>query len=512
MKQGHPRSGPFGFLTPTLTVVLLTFLVCGCRPDLNLPVPSSKPLTSTDPLEFVVRIEPDAPLENAPRVLRAHVQWPNPIDKERVFLIRGEVSEYHLRQIARDDLTKTLTERIVPAIVWAEDERNVVIAPTMVLEPGQTYAVASGEPSKAVHFVVTKDRAVPLMKRMWPDAPSGFGIYCGETELPDVAMDMRLDPLGPGGRLSRGIAENAPGRRCLRFQAEGRWNGEGASSCLLPPMLEIPGLVGGVVQIEPTTFEPPGEVVNEIDPLECNDDEIPFGLGCAVVMDDRLGIRTPAADLLWGIAGSGIEMVTKSASKGKFLLKGFPPNTDIALEVVTIDSLGRTRRDSFTATTKPLSAHVVLNEVLANPVGPEPHQEWVEIYNDGQIATTLAGYRILDIGGDTVLPDVVLPAGQFALVVNESFVEDDEVDVGPPPEAMLVRVPALGKSGLSNSGELLRLVVPEGNTISRFPALPKPKAGNSVSRRTPDATDGVSSSFAITEPTPGLRNIVTDDP
>jgi hypothetical protein len=124
----------------------------------------------------------------------------------------------------------------------------------------------------------------------------------------------------------------------------------------------------------------------------------------------------------------------------------------------------------------------------------------------------LVGYRILDIGGDTVLPDVVLPAGQFAVVVNETYLEDDEVDVLPPPEAILVRVPALGKSGLSNAGELLRLVDPEGHTISRFPALPKPKAGQSVSRRTTDASDGVSSSFVITEPTPGMRNAVVPDP
>ena len=511
MKQRHPRSGPFWFLTPTLTVVLLTFLVCGCRPD--LPVPSSEPLTtSTDLSELVVRLEPDAPLENAPRVLRAHVQWSNPIDKERIFLIRGEVSEYHLRQIARDDLSKTLMERIVPAIVWAEDERNVVIAPTVILDPGQTYAVASGEPSRAVHFVVAKAGEPPLMKRIWPEAPTGFGIYCGEVDLPDVGMDVRLEPFGPGGRLSRGIAEDGPGHRCLRFQSEVRWGGEEASSCILPPMLEIPGLEGGVVQIEPAVFEPPEEVVNEIDSLECNDDEVSFGPGCAVVMDDRLGIRAPAEDLLWGIVGSGIEMVTKSESKGKFIIKGFSPNADISLGIVTVDSFGRTQRGSFTATTKPLSAHLVLNEVLANPIGPEPHQEWVEIYNDGQMDTTLAGYHILDIGGDTVLPDVVLPAGQFALVVNETFVEDDEVDVGPLPEAILVRVPVLGKSGLSNSGELLRLVDPEGHTISRFPALPKPKAGKSVSRRTPDAPDGVSSSFAITKPTPGLRNVVTDEP
>ena len=147
MKDQLRPCGPFWFLSPTLTVVLLTFGVAGCRPE--LPLPSSNPLAVEQAPEFVVHIEPEASLDAAPRVLRAHVQWPDPIDKDRVFLIRGEVTDYHLRQIERDDLTKTLEERMVPAIVWAQDDRNVVIAPTVALEPGQTYAVASGEPSVA---------------------------------------------------------------------------------------------------------------------------------------------------------------------------------------------------------------------------------------------------------------------------------------------------------------------------------------------------------------------------
>lgn len=510
MKQELRLSGPFSFFPPTLTVVLLTFVVAGCRPD--LPDPGSFPLTAADPPEFIVRVEPDAPLEATPRVLRAHLQWPSPIDKERVFLIRGEVTEYHLRQIEQSDLTKTLMERIVPAVVWAEDERNVVIAPTVTLEPGQTYAVVSGEPSKAMHFVVRKDVEPLLLNRIWPafDEPTGFGIFCGAAELPEVELDTRLDPLGPRGTWRRGIAERGPGQGCLRFQLEEDAEDFGMGSWILPPTLDIPGF--GVLPIEPGTFEPSAAVVNELLPVECDPGEVSFGPGCAVVMDDRIGVRAPERDLLWGISGEGMDRIQIAAKKERFVIKGFSPETDIELDVVTVDRFGRTQREKFAAKMNASSAHVVLNEVLANPVGPEPHQEWVELYNDGKVETSLGGYRILDIGGDTVLPDILLPAGQLAVVVSEKFVADDEVDVPPAPNAILVRVPALGKSGLSNSGELLRLVDPEGHTISRFPALPKPKAGQSVSRRTPDAPDGVSSSFVITEPTPGLRNFVAADP
>src|SRR5690606_16286033 len=46
----------------------------------------------------------------------------------------------------------------------------------------------------------------------------------------------------------------------------------------------------------------------------------------------------------------------------------------------------------------PGAAVFVLNEVLANPNGPEPQQEWVEIVNTGNRAGTLSGYRLKDSG------------------------------------------------------------------------------------------------------------------
>lgn len=502
MKQQNPLHGPFWFLPSTLTVVLLTFVVAGCRPD--LPLAPSSPLALSEPAEFVVRFDPEAPLTDAPRVLRAHVEWPDPIDPARVFLVRGEVSDYHLRQIARNDLTKTLLERIVPGVVWMEADGHVVVAPTEVLEPGQTYAVASGEPSKVVHFEVTKAASPPLLSRVWPpvDKPGPFGIFCGEQPLPDISVSLDLEPSGPFGTMARGIVANGPGQRCMRLGITPRAE-DVSGPWVLPPFMEIPGFEGGIVQIEPTALLPSTGVMNEMTPLECVEEEVSFGLGCALVMDDRILVRAPVGDLLWGIAGAGMDIVVQTASKEKFLIKDLLPESDIAFDVVTMDPFGRTRREAFEATTKSISAHVVLNEIMANPIGPEPHQEWIELYNDGQVETSLSGYRILDIGGETVLPDVWLPAGQFAVVVNDSFVADDEVDVIPPPDAIVIRVPALGKNGLSNSGELLRLVDPEGRTISRFPALPKPRAGQSVSRVTPSAPDGVSSSFVITAPTPG---------
>ncbi len=510
--NGHLlASGPCRFLP----ITLLALVSSGCRPE--LPTSESRPFATVDPPELVVSIEPDAPLTAAPTVLRARMQWTLPIDERRVFLVHGEVTDYHLRQIERDDISKTLMERMVPAVVWAEDERTVVVAPTVVLEVGQTYALASGEPSKVVHFVVGGEgNELPLLRRIWPpvDVPgtARLGIFCGPAKLPNLSMDIALDPFGPVGRLSRYIAPQGPGSDCVRFEVEQRWDALDAGRMVLPPVVAFPGIGGAVVQLEPSVFEESVIPTETVLLLECNREEVQFAFGCAQVFDDRLIVRAPEGELLWGIKGAGMDFVTRTRSKERFVLKGLPVESDIELDVVVMDPFGRTLRESFVATTMALSAHVVLNEVLANPVGPEPHQEWVELYNDGQVEAMLGGYRILDIGGDTVLPDVVLPPGEFAVVVNEKFTEDVEVDVVPAPGTIVVRVPSLGKSGLSNSGELLRLVDPDGLTISRFPALPKPKAGQSVSRRTPSAPDGVSDSYMISAPTPGLPNEVMGAP
>ena len=59
----------------------------------------------------------------------------------------------------------------------------------------------------------------------------------------------------------------------------------------------------------------------------------------------------------------------------------------------------------------------------------------------------------------------------------------------------MVRMASLGTRGLSNSGEALLLVGPEG-TLSRFPGLVAKTAGHSMARRTPDAADDDDEAFA----------------
>jgi hypothetical protein len=92
------------------------------------------------------------------------------------------------------------------------------------------------------------------------------------------------------------------------------------------------------------------------------------------------------------------------------------------------------------------------------------------------------------------LPEVELEPAELALLVGESF-SVSGADVPVPADVRLVRLPSVGVRGLSNGGEPLSLVGPDG-VISRFPALSAPHAGRSLARRTPDAADGAASAFA----------------
>jgi hypothetical protein len=240
-------------------------------------------------------------------------------------------------------------------------------------------------------------------------------------------------------------------------------------------------------------------------PARCDAGEIPFGPGCATVLDDRVVGRSAGIPLLWTVAAPGVDAVFATAADDPFAIGGLTPNHHVALALATFDVAAKSMRVTIGVDTQAPMAHVVLNEVLANPLGPEPVQEWVELVNDGRVAANLDGYVLEDLGGVTPLPPATLAPGEFALVVNDGFVEDDGFDPKPAPGTQILRVPKLGKSGLTNAGEPLVLRDASGAAVSRVPPMPDSKAGLSLSRSSPGAGDAASS-FALAPATPGAPN------
>jgi Big-like domain-containing protein len=112
---------------------------------------------------------------------------------------------------------------------------------------------------------------------------------------------------------------------------------------------------------------------------------------------------------------------------------------------------------------------LVVTEVLANPVGAEPAQEWVEVANLDDAAVPLLDLSFADEGGEDELPDVTLPPGAVALIVSQSYDPLEGSDPPPGPEAILVRVTgSLGQSGLRNSGERVEIRDAAGTVLSSY--------------------------------------------
>ena len=234
----------------------------------------------------------------------------------------------------------------------------------------------------------------------------------------------------------------------------------------------------------------------------CALDEATTPVGCALRGDDQLRVRiqlnSPARvrvqlgdRLIARLAGSRpIDVGFDSLAPGmRHALRvhveaGDSANLDVQFELDTLAALAR----------------VSISEVLADPLGPEPDAEWVELLNYGEQPIALRGFAISDRPdelGTRIERDVVMPAGARALLVSDAFGAATGFDVPPAAGALLVPVGAsLTRSGLANAGEALYLRDEQRQRVSAAPAAPEPRAGVCASRVSADPRSNAPGSFA----------------
>lgn len=111
---------------------------------------------------------------------------------------------------------------------------------------------------------------------------------------------------------------------------------------------------------------------------------------------------------------------------------------------------------------------IVINEVLLNPVDNDPGQEFIEIYNWGDLSLDINGWKITDEQAEDAINNAppVEPNG-FLLLVGDTFIINEELNEF---SANIVKVEGLlGKYGLKNSGEKIYLRDSNNILISWFP-------------------------------------------
>jgi hypothetical protein len=433
----------------------------------------------------VVTVDPPAALDSIPQVARLEVQSLT-LPPAALALFSGELSDHYVGELRDGKVPASLREREVTGVAWFDAKANrTIFAPSRPLELGELYTLAVLGSRPLSTLSVDDEAGAPYAARVWPprEWPKGGGrwVFCGD--FPDVPRGVaaQFDPGGIAALADPGAdSKGTTGAGCLRVEPES----SPAAGIVVPP----PRLAGIALDPAPVDFAITSPAPNR----PCAEDEVALGAACARVLDDRavLGVSVDPVLLALDVAGSSI--LRAILPRAPVVVTGLIPGRRLSLRGTSTDLGGRETAFSVEVTTAGAMPHVVLNEVLANPIGSEPAQEWLEIVNDGAVAVDLTGFTLDLSDGVLELPRASLRPGAFALVVGEGYEFGDGRDVPPAPGTLILRVPRLG---LSNSGEALSLRAPDQAVVSVFPPVPPPGAGVSVGRRAPSLPDTDPKSF-----------------
>lgn len=438
-------------------------------------------------------------LESVPRVARFRLLGAGAIALEDIWLVSGDVSSVSQGKLERGEVPKTVEDHREPLIVWVEGE-EIRLAPSTILEAGARYSLVAVGAGLIGTFAVSSEERPVL--RLWGSsfAPAGGeAVYCTGAP-PHLSTPLDLDAFDQAPGFQRGVSVTGIGADyCVRAALPTD------EDIFLPPASVDEFL------LEPTPIDLLPDVV-PVDgtgsPSGC-EGSVQFHGGCAVVMQGAVMARVSAGYYFFSFAKKGTKESTHEvvleALTDQSIAFG-PLEADSLYELsITRFSPGASsvegENEVHTFESGPPAARFILTEVLADPLGSEPQAEWVEVMNAGTSAGSLGGLFLWDSGRGVPLPDVVLGPGEVGLIVRSDF--SFSSDVIPDAASVPVVVPTLGDNGLRNSGEEVSLRSEDGQILSSIPAIPA-RAGESVARRDPWATDARDSFEVTSPPSPGV--------
>lgn len=236
-------------------------------------------------------------------------------------------------------------------------------------------------------------------------------------------------------------------------------------------------------------------------PSVCAVDERALDVGCALIDDTSIGLRVQADEAVVAALEIGAAVLGVAAPDGQVALHaaGLAPDTLHAMRVTLRDGAGNAIESRFELRTHPVLPALSIVEVLADPLGPEPQQEFIELLNHGASAVELLGFTLsdrTDAAGTEITSRVRIEPDARALLVADAFDPREGRDAAPLPGALLVRIGrSLASSGLRNAGEPLFLRDPMGRRVSAAPATPRPRPGVCIVRVGDDPRSGEPDAF-----------------
>ncbi len=471
------------------------------------------------------------PADAAPRQLVVLVRFTSPLaasdDPPPVVLLEGSSDDALLEDAARAPLRADTRAREVPTERTAHGALLRLRAPR--LPRGQPLTLLLPAWLEGEHGRLDAPLAIPLAVSDAPEAgtaPVGAwpadGTTHVSTDLASIAIHLdgplpRLDGVGLRDEAGRSLEASVAGGDCaslgwldgscvvltleepLRAHTEHTvWISEAAKDQTGAPL----GPWTSRLRAGPGPDRDPPVAL----PLPCALDELTVPAGCARVDDRSLTVRLTASEpVLARLAVLG-RQVARLAPRGEATLRLEGLDRPEVEATLTLEDLAGLRVELPLHAPVPADLPTVqITEVRANPYGPEPQQEYVEVENFGDAPVELLGLALgdrLDALGDLITRPFTLAAGQRVLLVADRFdpadPEDDPVPAGVP----LLRLGAsLATSGLSNAGEAVYLRDAAGRRLAEAPAVAVPEGRCLV--RAPGAPPRHPTAFVVDACSPG---------
>lgn len=295
--------------------------------------------------------------------------------------------------------------------------------------------------------------------------------FAAPVSVPEGALRLAgAAGLVPVGEPAVGDCPDGSPGLCVRMDVQGLLDAAQTYVVSLAPGVEL--LDGAPVA--------PGEV-GQFD-TAVNDDRLPPSIsGLAVTPTGPcvlVAFQTDEpAEATVHVDGEGLaRVVPAGAGASQFsaavFLGDLAGGTSVAVSVAAVDRAGNQATSAAVPLTIPEGLlPLAITEIHANPAGPEPAQEFVELRNLGNEAVNVGGLAIADAKGMDTLPETNVEPGAYALIVPSGFDPASVKDTPPLVGTALVRVDSrIGSDGLSNGGEALRLLSAGGAVISSYSA------------------------------------------
>jgi hypothetical protein len=237
-------------------------------------------------------------------------------------------------------------------------------------------------------------------------------------------------------------------------------------------------------------------------PHSCAVDEQALPVGCALIDDTSVTLRVQTDEAATAVLLSEEAQASALGPGAELTLRldGLEPDRELHALLRLRDSSGNQAEHALVLRTLPALPTLSIVEVRADPRGPEPQQELVELLNYGTRSADLLGFSLDDRADARSMPiarSVEVAPQTRVLLVADDFDASDTRDVVPAPGALLVRVGrALAGTGLSNAGARLFLRDVQGHRVSAAPATPSSRPGVCLVRTSTDMRDGSPGAFA----------------